>query len=189
MISEPSEVAICNLALQEIGRGAMIVALDENTQAARVCRLRYPFARDAVLRAYDWNFASARDSLAAAATPPAFGFAFQYPLPGDCLFVRSIEDCEAWKVEGRQVLTDRPPPLNIAFTRSIVNPASFDTLFIHALATRIAADIAVSLSESLGKAQSLWQIYMAKLGEARRRDAQEGQAEDLPEGTWLDARG
>lgn len=60
-----SEVSICNLALQDLGRGLAITALDENSQAARVCRLRYPFARDACLRAYDWNFAAARASLPA----------------------------------------------------------------------------------------------------------------------------
>jgi hypothetical protein len=39
--------------------------LDKNTQAARACRLRYPFARDACLRAYDWNFAAACAPVAA----------------------------------------------------------------------------------------------------------------------------
>jgi hypothetical protein len=61
-LTELSEVAICNLALQDVGRGLSITALDENSQAARACRLRYPFARDACLRAYDWNFAAARAS-------------------------------------------------------------------------------------------------------------------------------
>jgi hypothetical protein len=36
------------------------------------------------------------------------------------------------------------------------NPAAFDPLFTEALAARFAAEIAVSLTESLGKAQALW---------------------------------
>ena len=71
---EYSEVAICNMALAEIGRGAEIVSLDEKSEAARACRRRYPYARDAVLRSYDWNFATRRASLPASADKPAFGY-------------------------------------------------------------------------------------------------------------------
>jgi hypothetical protein len=63
-----SEVAICNLAHQDVGRGLAITVFDKNTQAARACRLRYPLVRDACLRAYDWNFAAARAGAPVAAT-------------------------------------------------------------------------------------------------------------------------
>ena len=175
-LTELSEVAICNLALQDVGRGLAITALDENSQAARACSLRYPFARDACLRAYDWNFAAARASLPALATPPAFGFANAFELPPDCLFVRTVgeaDDC-AWVVESGTLLTDDGAPLKITYTRAVTDPALFDPLFAETLAIRIASEIAVSLTESVGKAQSLWQIYLQKLAEARRRDAQEG---------------
>ncbi len=188
--SEPSEVAICNLALQDLGRGLMITALDENSQAARSCRLRYPYARDACLRAYDWNFAAARASLPALAAAPAFGFAHAYQLPTDCLFVREVlgGDAYPWTVEGGKLLTDMSAPLNVTYTRAETNPALFDPLFAEALAARIAADVAVSLTESSGKAQALWQVYQAKLAEARRRDAQECGEGGPPDGIWLENR-
>jgi hypothetical protein len=188
--TELSEVAICNLALQDLGRGLAITALDENSQAARACRLRYPFARDACLRAYDWNFAAARASLPALAEAPAFGFAYAYQLPGDCLFVREVEgdDACAWTVERSRLLTDLGAPLNVTYTRAETDAASFDALFAEALAARIAADVAVSLTESTGKAQALWQVYQSKLAEARRRDAQESGAEISVHGHWFESR-
>ncbi len=182
-----SEVSICNLALQDVGRGLAITALDENSQAARVCRLRYPFARDACLRAYDWNFAAARASLPALATPPAFDFANAYQLPPDCLFVREVGEQEGgctWTVEAGRLLTDEGAPVNLTYTRGVTNPAAFDPLFAETLAARIAAEIAVSLTESLGKAQALWQVYQLKLAEARRRDAQEGERVYMIERSW-----
>lgn len=185
-----SEVAICNMALAEIGRGAQITSLDEASQAARACKLRYPYARDACLRAYDWNFAARRVELAANATAPAFEYARAFDLPADCLLVRSVYEGEAykWVVEGRQILTDMAAPLYIKYTKLVTTPTEFDPLFVETLAARIAADIAVHLSESVSRAQTLWQVYQAKLIEARRRDAQEGQPESFPQGGWLDAR-
>lgn len=190
LVSELSEVAICNLALQDLGRGLMITALDENSQAARACRLRYPYARDACLRAYDWNFAAARASLPALSKAPAFGFGNAYQLPPDCLFVREVlgDDGEPWKIEGGRLLTDLSAPLGITYTRTETNPVLFDALFAEALAARIAADVAVSLTESTGKAQGLWQVYQSKLGEARRRDAQEGGSGRSIDPDWLGSR-
>jgi hypothetical protein len=174
-MSERTEVAICNLALAELGRGAQITSLDEASQAARACRLRYPYALDACLRAYDWNFAARRAELPKNVIAPAFGFTNAYDLPHDSLLVRSVEggDAEKWVVEGRQVLADLGPPIFITYTAQVTDPTLFDPLFVEVLAARLASDIAVQLSESVSRAQGLWQVYQSKLIEARRRDAQE----------------
>lgn len=187
---EFSEVAVCNLALQAIGRGARIVTLDEDTEAARACQLRYPYVRDAVLRAYDWNFAAARKELAKNATAPAFEFANAYDLPPDCLLVREVwqGNAEDWRIEGRQILTDMGDPIYIKYTRRVVEVPLFDPLFTEAVAQRLGSDICVQLTESVSRAQGLWEVYMAKLIEARRRDAQEGQPDSPPRDTWLDSR-
>ncbi len=187
---EYSEVAICNMALAEIGRGAEIVSLDEKSEAARACRRRYPYARDAVLRSYDWNFAARRARLPASADLPAFGYARAYPLPSDCLLVRAVHNAcaGAWEVEQRQVLANTAPPLLITYTARITNPSVFDVLFTDALVTRLAADLAVQLADSQSRANSLHQLFQVKLGEARRRDADEGAAPHLLRSAWLDAR-
>ena len=121
---------------------------------------------------------------------PAFGFANAYQLPPDCLFVREVgqgDGC-AWGVESGTLLTNEGAPLNLTYTRGVTNPAAFDPLFAETLAARIAAEIAVSLTESLGKAQALWQVYQQKLAEARRRDAQEGNNNEGSESGWVASR-
>lgn len=187
---EYSEVAICNMALAEIGRGAEIVSLDEKSEAARACRRRYPYARDAVLRSYDWNFAAQRASLPAAADAPAFGYAAAFPLPADCLLVRAVHNpgTIAWEVEQRRILTNARAPLLVCYTARVTNPSAFDVLFTDALVTRLAADLAVQLSESQSRATSLYQLFQAKLSDARRRDADEGATQRNTRSRWLDGR-
>lgn len=192
IIGEYSEVAIYNLALQEIGRGMRVTATDENTNAARTLTARYPYARDATLRAYDWNFATSRASLAANAVAPVYEFAFAYDLPADpfCLRVRNVfgANMTDWRVEGRQILTSFGSPIQIKYTSRVTSVGLMDPLFIATLACRLAAECAVTLAESSEKASNLWQVYTSKLREARGVDAQEGQADQLPDGSWADSR-
>jgi hypothetical protein len=185
-----SEVAVANLALQYMGRGAFITALDENTQAARVMRLQLPYARDAVLRAFPWNFAQRRAALPANATVPIFEFAAAYDLPNDCLWCHTVYggDTWDWRVEGRQVLANIGAPLNIKYTSRITDLASADPLFFQALAARLGSDCAMSLTETASKANQLWQLYTSKLREARAVDSQEGQQDSMPDGSWSDGR-
>lgn len=185
-----SEVGLANLALQMLGRGKFVTALDEDSQAARVMRLQMPYARDAVLRSYPWKFAQARAALPADETAPAFEWAYSYTLPSDCVLMHTIfngDDLE-WRVEGRKVLCNVSAPLYIKYTARVTDLAQSDPLFFQALAARLASDTAVTLTENSGKAQDLWQVYQAKLREARAMDSQEGQAEPMPRGSWHDGR-
>jgi len=188
--AEYSEVAICNMALADIGRGLQITALDEASQAARVCKLRYPYARDAALRSYNWNFASRRAELPRNAVAPAFEYANAYDLPPDCLLVRSVFGIcrDHWVVERRQILADAGDPLLITYTALVTDPTTFDPLFVDALAARLASAIAVQLSESPSRAHSLLQLFHARIAEARTRDSQEGEGEHQSSSSWLDAR-
>lgn len=185
-----SETALANLALQMMGRGKFITALDEDSQAARVLRHQLPYARDAVLRAYPWNFAQRRKEIAASETAPAFEFSNAYDLPDDCLWCHTVYDgsAEDWKVENGQILTNMGSPLYIKYTARVTDLATSDPLFFQALAARLAADCAVTITESQDKAAEMWRVYTAKLREARAVDAQEGQPEALPNGSWHDGR-
>jgi hypothetical protein len=183
-----SEVALCNLALAAIGHGMEISSLDEASNAARACKLHYPYARDATLRAYDWNFAARRASLPAAADTPPYGYASAYLLPADCILVRKVHNTKIWEIERRHILTSVAPPLQITYTSLIQNPGEFDALFTDALTTRLASDLAVRLSDNLTRAQQLYGLYLAKLAEARRVDSSEGMAPHQVRNGWLGSR-
>jgi hypothetical protein len=185
-----SEVSLANLALQMLGRGKFITSLDENDQAARVMRHHLPYVRDAVLRAYPWNFAQRRAELAETDTPPAFEFAHAYNLPEDCLWMHTVYEGNSynWKIENGQILTDMGSPLYVKYTARVTDLASSDPLFFQALAARLAADCAVTITESVDKGANMFSIYQSKLREARAVDAQEGQPDGLPNGSWHDGR-
>lgn len=184
-----SEVALANLALQAQGRGAQVTDISENTQPARIIKANLPYSRDAVLRAFPWNFAKRRTSLAALATAPAFGFSAAFALPVDCIRVVGVylHDQSKWRVEGREILIDDSGPISIKYIARITDLGA-DPLFFTTLAARIAADTALAITESSSKAEQLWRVYMQKLREARAIDSQEGQAEDWGISTWDAAR-
>ena len=194
-----SETNICNLALQQMGRPIIIASLSEDSNAARLCARQYPISRDAVLRAYPWNFAQRRDELDAHNDTPAFEFAYMYELPSDYLGNLRLfdNDSERFKIETyvestassiRVVLTDVGEPLQVKYTARITDPTLFDPLFIDALAAHVGANIAVALSESQSKAEQLWSVYSAKLREARAVDASEDTADAMPQGNWVSDR-
>ena len=195
-----SEVNICNLALQQMGRDTRIASLAETTTTAGpICALQYPISRDAGLRAYPWNFAKIRATLTAHAEAPDFEFDNYYKLPSDYLWLRTIFEAydEPYKIETfssstsgviRVIATNLGSPIYITYTSRISDPTLFDPLFITTLAAHIAAEIAVPLTETRAKAQSLWQVYQQKLIEARRIDSQEDTADPFPQGSWVDGR-
>ncbi|MGB8276100.1 MAG: hypothetical protein WCF16_12625 [Alphaproteobacteria bacterium] len=185
-----SVVSICNRAL-DLLKADPITSLADNSEAARLCARNYEPVRDAVLRAYPWNAAERRVSLAALSDAPAWGYARQFQLPVDCLRVLTLENQEAgaqYRIEGRRVLTDEAAPLNILYLARVTDPAELDALLADTIAARLAADLAYPLTGSTSLAQAMFTTYQAKLAEARRCDAQEGTPEPLDANQWLESR-
>jgi len=192
-----SEVSICNHALDLLG-GDPILSLDDDTRAGRLCRRNYERCRDAVLRAYPWNPAIRRASLAALVDAPAWGFLFQYglpegPEPPACLRVLQLEGeidgrAAAYRIEGRRLLSNDGPPLNIAYIGRVTDPNEFGPLLADAISARLAAELAYALTGSSALGEAAAQSYRAKLAEARAVDAQEGSAEPFEAAQWLESR-
>jgi hypothetical protein len=182
-----SVVAICNRALDMLG-AEPVTSLADNTKAARLCARNFEPVRDAVLRAYPWNAAVRRASLAALTDAPAWGYARQFqlpegPAPEPCLRLLAIdgetEFAVRYRIEGRRVLTDESAPLNVLYIARVEDPAQLDPMLHDVIATRLAADLSYSLTASAALGQSLMEIYQAKLAEARVTDAEEGTADPL----------
>jgi hypothetical protein len=148
-----SVVEICNMALADVG-DIFIESLADTSKEARRCSVAYNPARRGLLRAFDWNFARARVELAPLVAAPAFGFSAAFQLPSECMRVLSVVGDPEWTVEGRTILA-AGDALQIIYTRDVTDPNQFDALFIRALATRLAADIAYSLAPSKELVQNL----------------------------------
>lgn len=180
-----SVIDICNGALRRLGQPP-IASLDDPVETARAAKDRYSIIRDALLQAHPWNFAIRRAALAADIAPaPEGGSAFA--LPSDCLAVVSVAAAR-WSVEARRVLADAASPLPIAYIARIADPALYPPLFVEALSSRLAADLAEPLTQSGSLGEAKMREHRLILSEARSRDAQESGPMAAPATGWTFAR-
>lgn len=175
-----SEVSICSNALRKLG-DEPITSLADDSDRARLCNALYEINRDATLRAYPWNFAVKRSSLAQLSSTPAFEYSYEYQLPANPFCLRVVEVYESdddWKVEGRKILTNQAS-CSIVYIAKITDTAQFDALFVEALTSRLASELAWPIIRSATARQSFYQEFQLKLQEARGIDAQEGSTDIL----------
>jgi len=182
-----SNVQIVNNALVKIG-ASNIISLTENSEAARAANLIFEQVRDATLRDHLWNFAAGRAALAEDAVAPAFGYVYSYALPTDCLRVLHLERKDmVFKIEGRKLLTDESPA-RILYIKQVTDPNQFDAMFTEAFSARLAAELAISISESNSLYQNMMEVYRMKITDARSIDGQESGEPEIVADTWLDSR-
>ena len=193
-----SQVDICNLALGQIGAD-FITSLTDPTLNANLCNINYPLARDAVLEDRDWTFATKEVQLVAidpttVVMPPEFGRV--YALPDNCLvliycFIPSataFPDGALINIDptSEQAVT-RPSwnrfedkifsntsTLYARYLKRIENPAEFTTQFIQCLATRLAFELAMPITNKVELQEQKWKEYQLKLTSASIRDGRQG---------------
>lgn len=80
-----SEVDICNIALSHLGDSATVASIDppEGSAQAEHCARFYPIARDALLEAHTWAFATKRVVLAELVNTWS-QWKYAYARPSDC---------------------------------------------------------------------------------------------------------
>jgi len=170
-----SIVDICNSALNQIG-ASNIIALTEDSKAARILNQRYEYVRDSVFRSHPWNCLIRRVILAPDTAEPAFEFGKQFTLPTDpyCLRVLNIDDSDTiFRVEGRKILCNEDT-VNLTYVARITDPAQYDLSLTETLAAALAADVAYPIIGSTSLAANMITLYDKKLSEARFVDATEG---------------
>lgn len=185
-----SEVSIANRALQKLG-ASRISSLDQDTPNARSMKAAYDAVRDAELRRYTWSFAIKRASVAADGDGPEWGDWNRYSLPND--FLRLIRDDESgsfvdWKIEGLYILSGDASPLEFRYIARIEDPNYYDSLFVEALAGRLAMETCEEITQSSGKGEKAKADYKDDIAEAKRIGAIEKEAQPFMEDPWLTAR-
>lgn len=174
-----SNTEICNLALIELGQEPISSLASDQSEAARICRAKWPEVRDAVLRAGAWRCLTRRAALARLAEAPAFGYSYQYQLPTKCFRVLSVSpEGAVWTVEGRSLLTDEEE-ISIRYIEYDTGADSvslFDPLLTAVIVAQLAATIAPSV-KSASRVVELWGIRNQAMAEAKSVNA----IETLPE--------
>jgi hypothetical protein len=183
-----SDLVICNNALRLLGNNPINAITDDN-KAAKLCLQFYQQTVDAVLRAYTWNCATVGSAALVAATAPTFGFSYAYELPSGCLRVLMISDDDTikFKIQNGFLLTDEGTA-QISYIKRI-GADEMDSLLIEVMSARLAATIALGLTNSPTMAESVWKLYKDKLDEAQTVDAFEGTAPQLASNDWINSRG
>lgn len=198
-MSATSETEIVNLALSRLGHKT-ITSLTEGTTEADMASVQYPHCRDSLLRSHPWNFAIKRAALAQDATAPNHEFSARYALPTDCLkvirtsweatgiastavygfpgLVGGYESPIPYRIEGRYLLCNEST-VSVEYIARITDTAQFDEMFTDCLAQRLAAEMAMRLTDNASLTDNAWSLYQSKLAEARVIDAQEGTPRDV----------
>lgn len=170
-----SDVRICNIALSLLGEGKTISSLtDENSEPARICNLHYEHTRDSLLEAFTFNFAMKGAELSLdAGSDPVGEFDNLFQIPADCLRVVELFDSRSrYEVKG-DLLFVNDSIAKIKYISKEINPTKFSTLFIEALTTKLAANMADQLSGSRGRRAQLLVEFKSIWREAKMRDSQE----------------
>lgn len=154
-----SETDICNLALGHLGSGKQIADLNKERSAeANSCRTFYAQARDELLRDTEWPFATKVATLALVTNNPTTEWAFSYQYPSDCWYARRIPSASRtdtresripyrirYGASGAEIYTDMCSA-QLEYTVKVTDPTRFPPDFVQALALRLAAYIAPSLT-------------------------------------------
>lgn len=194
-----SIIDIVNRSLSKLGE-SQITSLDDPVEAAKLAASIYVPVRDAEIEAYAWNFAKHRVMLPADMERPAFGWVTQYTLPSDCLRVLEAgpwpqaimsgfisRDTSAFSLEGRKILTNYGPALNLIYLRRIEDSGFYPAVFVEALACKLAMEMAERLSGSNSKRQLAMTEYDMAVRSARRLNAIGRPSVSVQDDTWMAA--
>ena len=165
----------------------VFTSFSDGTAAANTINTVYETVRDAVLRDHTWNFAIKQATPSLDATAPIYGFDNRFDMPTDLLRLIEIENNPKYKIEGRFILTDSNP-INIKYVYKNETVTEYDSMFVQALAVRLAATIAERLTQSSTLAEELIGLYRLHLKDAKSVDAQVNYPDDLEANLWLDSR-
>ncbi len=158
-----SKTDIANEALLRIGE-PRIVSIDDTTNLNAVFLTTiWENTVKEVASEIPWKCFTARASLTASATVPAFGWTKSFPLPVDCLRVLYVNGFSApapdyYSVEGTNVLTDETSA-TLVYTAYITDTTKYHPLFIEALAIYLASKLAIVRRQDTDLAAKLTEQY------------------------------
>lgn len=189
-----SEVSICNQALSWLGQNP-ISSLDDQSKSAELCKINYPMLRDAVTEERLWTHATVR-AVSEVEDMDEWGQMFRHVQPIDWLQTmrvyrhvsqRNKITAKGWVKEGKYILSYEKK-VYLYGVRRVVSPDEFTQLFVQALAARIAADLAIPLTENRQLQLDMWNLYERKLSDAASRDGAQGSNELIKSDTLINDR-
>lgn len=182
-----SNVQICNLANAKLGQNPITSLLDPETAQEQLCASMYDPVRRSVLNEVDWSFARYRSVITAqVAEEPNWGFTYAIATPSDLIRIIKVEagsggsiiEYPEWDLQGGLILSNYPE-LYITYTREATVTSQFSPLFVDMLATRLAYEMCIAITQNVKLYGALMAEYAAKLQKAAVMDGMQGSKEQI----------
>lgn len=190
-----TEVDIANLALAHLGEKGVITSLTPPAGGSHANTMStfYPLARDLVLEAHDWAFASKRVTLSQVGSPPD-EWTYSYALPNDCLTARRVyesgvsftkdELSDPFKQEvdstGAKRLYTDTSPATLRYTSKVTNTVRFSTHAVIAISYMLAHLAAGTIRRGDKRIKAeMHQAYLQALLPAQSHDANQDKPKEV----------
>jgi hypothetical protein len=118
---------------------------------------------------------------------PEFDWDHAFSLPSDYLRAIKVKDDADFVREGNYLFSDEGE-LKIQYIAKITDETKFSPAFVTAFAARLAAELAMPLTENASISEALYSLYQDKIKMAKGIDAQEGVGQKEEDLSWEDAR-
>lgn len=186
-----SETGIVNTGLILLGE-LPILSLTDDSDVARAANAIYSHVRDEVLAQHPWNGCTKQVTLARLSGTPIFGWSYQYVYPSDGLRILFTDDDQyPWKVsigtDGQtKVVMSDAPTLAVEYIFRQTNVSRYGSWLAFAMSKRMAAELALTLTQHQGKARDLMDAYQAQLSMSKMMDGQEQSPDEIISTTLTD---
>ncbi|HEY8962879.1 MAG TPA: hypothetical protein VIN59_00295 [Alphaproteobacteria bacterium] len=186
-----NDIALCSRALMRIGC-APITSFDDGTAESEIAAALYAPARNALLSAYGWSFATGQVELEELDDAPLADYQHAYALPND--FLRAMSAGTGGKGRGlsyrisRNVLHTDADSVLLTYI-FLPDETEFPPFFDAALIVRLAAEFCIPLTESTTRTEALLRIAEDEFRKAKQIDAQQDTPARIENFPLIDARG
>ncbi|MBN21317.1 MAG: hypothetical protein CL678_08530 [Bdellovibrionaceae bacterium] len=191
-----AKISICNYALNLLGVNN-INSFDEDNVPSELCRNVYDMYKRSMLQDHNWSFATKRKGPLTLANPwaqPDFQFNHAFFLPTGCIRVilatwdpntNYVRPQNAiYQIEGPFLLSNWSQ-VYVKFISEDTDEVLFTPMFIDAFSVRLAAEMAMPLTNSLDLQDSLFRLYTAKVRMAANADGMQGSSQRTPPGSLV----
>lgn len=199
-----SAVDICNLALARLGDSATVTSIDppEGSAQAEHCARFYPIARDTMLEAHPWKFATRRARLAQLIVD-AWNWDYAYAEPADALKLLSVlpasaandTDTEEFESEttadGDPIILTNLEDASLRYVARVTDTTAYSPMFIDALGWMLASYLAGPLIKGdtgAVAARSCLQNAFVALRQAQVSDANQRKIRPEKTPSWIAGR-
>ena len=190
-------ISLCSVAMMRLGANA-IASFEEGTVESDIASALYPQARDFLLGAYPWSFATAQRRLPQLSVEPVSDFKYAFQKPADFLRALSLGRAHPgsggtpssrgleYRIRGDEIhANSKHVLLNYIFRPEI---AQFPPYFVKALGDLLSAEFCLPIIENTSRSELLHRLSETSFQIARLTDAQSNSPLRVEDYSLIDAR-